>query len=176
MKNYYHNDKRKFTFFNLEIRNLDKIDIIILSLFLISIIVNILILTSFKESSLISVFTITFIIVNFMLIESSFLLRFRSIFFSIIWFFLSLIFLITSNNLGKIPFLTFLLFHILRIIFYYKYKREFIPYTAGRGKLYRYVCKIEGRGGYKEDRKFTKIFLFLGIIIILLCFLVETIK
>lgn len=169
MKNYYQNVERKFTILNLEIRKLDKFDFIILILFGFAIFLNILISKNYQEYLFESNLIISFIVINFMISTSSFLVRFRNIYFSLIWIVLSLIFLFTGNSIAKAPFLLFLLFHFLRFIFLQKYGREFIPYTSTKFKLYRYVSKIEGRGGYKEDRKFTKILIVLGILVILFC-------
>ena len=168
-KNYYQNVERRFTILHLEIRKFDFFDWISLSLFAVSVSID-LILISETKSKFISSLFISGIIANFIL-ATPFGIRFRNFYFSIIWFILSLIFLLNSTSFSKLPLLLFILYHILRLFFWKAYKKEFIPYSAGRGKLYRYVSKIEGRGGYKEDRMYMIIMILLGFVLFMYCLL-----
>lgn len=65
-----------------------------------------------------------------------------------------------------VPLVTFLLYHVVRAFFWRQYGKEFIPYQVTRGGYDRYVSKIEGRGGYKEDKKAMKILFWVGLILI----------
>lgn len=109
--------------------------------------------------------------IGFRTISSPFGLRFRNIYFSIIWLVLSLVLLIDNYFLSLIPISTFILYHIIRIIFWKKNNREFIPYQSGKGKMFRFKSYFEGRYGDLTDKKYTKILLGIGILIIGYCFI-----
>ena len=165
---------RKFTFGKLEIRKFTISDYLYLLVFSISVSYYLYASTYNPENR----FTLSLFIswlVGFQTISSPFGLRFRNIYFSFIWLFFSSIFLIKNNWLGYIPISTFILYHIIRIIFWKKYKREFIPYQTGRGAMFRHKSFFEGRSGSLEDKKFTKVLLFTGIMIILF-YLIQMIR
>jgi hypothetical protein len=166
--NYYQNVDRKFTILHLEIRKFDSIDIISIVLYAIAVTANLITAVYFPKNKIISEIIISGVISNFV-ITTAFGLRFRNIYFSAIWLLLSIFFLINGSSLSRMPILMFILYHILRLLFWKNYNKEFIPYTAVRGALLRYVSKTEGRGGYKEDRTYMKILLFFGFIIFMVC-------
>lgn len=104
-------------------------------------------------------------VVGFQTISSPFGLRFRNVYFSIIWLLLCSAFLIENYYLGIVPILTFALYHSVRLFFWRKYNREFIPYQVGRGALFRHRSFFEGRSGNNKDKLYTKILLAVGILI-----------
>ncbi|RTL13552.1 MAG: hypothetical protein EKK56_05305 [Flavobacteriaceae bacterium] len=161
---------RKFTIGKLEIRKFTISDYLYLLGFSISVSYYLYAVTYNTEKNFILSFFISWF-VGFQTISSPFGLRFRNIYFSLIWLFFSSIFLIENNWLGYIPISTFILYHVMRIIFWKKYNKEFIPYQTGRGSMFRHKSFFEGRSGGLKDKKFTKILLFAGILIILFCFI-----
>lgn len=164
MKNYYNDVERKFTIAKLEFRKFSVSDIIILSVFTLDVIVYFFITQYLPQKKFyITYFTAT--AAAYFIFTTPFGLRLRNIYFSAIWLVLSLLFLIKNFEIAQIPLLGFFTYHLIRLIFWAKYNKEFIPYEAGKGKLFRYVCKIEGRGGYKEDRFFMKILMVIGFFI-----------
>ncbi len=158
---------RKFTIGGLELRPLSSTDRIILTVYATAIMFQILTEYLLPQYKFHGLFLISFTI-GFLTVSTPFGLRFRGVYFSSIWFIVSIIFLTRGTSLSLIPINTFILYHILRFIFWKKYKKEFIPYDAVRGGYLRYVSKIEGRGGYKEDRQFMHLLLWTGIIIIMI--------
>src|SRR5690606_34663737 len=100
---------------------------------------------------------------------SPFGLRFRSVVFSLIWLVYTLICFLEFTPFTAMPLLIFLFYHILRWIFWLKYDMEFIPFEVTRRGYHRYVSKIEGRGGYKQDKIFMKILFWGGMIIFFSC-------
>jgi hypothetical protein len=58
---------------------------------------------------------------------------------------------------------------MIRLIFWTKYDREFIPFTVGRGALYRHISKIEHKGGSSIDKKYMKLLVTLGVIVNFIC-------
>jgi hypothetical protein len=103
-------------------------------------------------------------------------LRFRSIVFSVIWLLLSILFINKLYSITYFPISVFLLYHIIRLVFWGKYNREFIPFIAGRGQLFRRVNNPEKQGGTSKDKRFAKWFIGIGFLLFMVCILmmVET--
>lgn len=161
---------RKFIFGELEIRKFIISDYLYLTVYITGITLHLF----FKYYLLENKFTITLIMsffVGLQTISSPFGLRFRNIYFSLIWLLLSLILLFDNYFISLIPLSTFILYHIIRILFWKKYKREFIPYQTGKGSMYRFKSTFEGKSGNLEDKKYTKILLGSGTLVIFLCFI-----
>jgi len=158
---------RKFIIGGLELRPLSSTDRIILTIYATLILFQILTEYLLPQYKFPGLFLISFTI-GLLTVSTPFGLRFRSVYFSSIWFIVSIIFLTRGTSLSLIPINTFILYHILRFIFWKKYNKEFIPYDAVRGGYLRYVSKIEGRGGYKEDRQFMHLLLWTGIILVMI--------
>ena len=161
---------RKFTIAQLEVRSLNRVDILWLSIYTILISLTLYL----KAPNNKNYFAAELITVSFctgMIILSPFGLRLRSVYFSSIWFLLSLLFTFNNLSIVWIPILDFLVYHVIRIIFWKKYDREFIPFTVGRGALYRYVSKIENRGGSIKDKNYMKLLIVLGVILNFICLL-----
>lgn len=161
MKNYYSDTERKFTIAELEVRKLNSWDILVLSKFCLIVTIHLFL----KENDPQKAFCVTWVgslLTAYLIFTTPFGLKFRNINFSLIWLLLSLLFLYENYAIAQIPLIGFLIYHFFRLIFWKKYNREFIPYESGRGKLDRYVSKVEGRGGYKEDRAFMKLLIAVG--------------
>jgi hypothetical protein len=182
MKNYHSLKERKFTILQLEIRKFEISDIIILSIFFASILIQHFVSQIKPSDGFFGLWIISFII-YVGTINTPMGLRFRNIYFSTIWIVLCILFLANGTSLSIIPLATLLLYHGLRLIFWNRYKKEFIPYEVGIGRLKlknvfkmnltRFISKIEGRGGYKEDRNFMKWLVRIGFILFMICFLMS---
>lgn len=159
---------RKFIFGKLEIRKFIISDYLYLTAYIMGVAYYLFANKHIPESKFATSLIISFAI-GFQTISSPFGLRFRNIYFSIIWLILSLILLIDSYPLSLIPISTFILYHIIRIVFWKKNNREFIPYETGKGKMFRFKSYFEDRSGDLTDKKYTKILLASGILIIGFC-------
>ena len=170
MKNYYNSKERKFTILNLEVRTLSKTDLIIVIFFAAAIILHFLLRHFYPEAKVL-ISDMIFILVGLLTIATPFGIRFRSIYFSAIWIVLNLLLLLNIQSLALFPLFTFITYHVIRFIFWKVHKLEFIPFIAGRWHWIRYVSKIEGRGGYKEDRVYQMLLILIGLAILLFCIL-----
>jgi len=93
-----------------------------------------------------------------------FCIRFRNISFSIVWIVLSfLYYLIDKRPLTYTPLSLFFFYHLIRLVFFIIYKREFIPCSIGRGVNIPYFSKIDNRQSEKEDSVFMWIYFFLSL-------------
>lgn len=164
MNNYDRNSERKFTIAKLELRKFDTWDIVILSIFALAVI-SYLVLDEYHSQQKFQITYFSSYAAAFLIFTTAFGIRFRNIKFSVIWLILSLMFLYGNYPVAQIPLLGFVSYHIIRIIFWKIYKKEFIPYQLSRGGLFRYISKIEKKGGNKMDRFFTKILMAIGYVI-----------
>ncbi|WP_400262949.1 hypothetical protein ACFX5U_07700 [Sphingobacterium sp. SG20118] len=164
MNNSDRNSERKFTIAKLELRKFDTWDIVILSIFTLAV-VSYLVLDEYHSEKRFQITYFSSFAAAFLIFTTAFGLRFRNIKFSVIWLILSLMFLYENYPIAQIPLLGFVSYHIVRLIFWKMYKKEFIPYELGRGGLFRYISKIEKKGGNKTDRLFTKILLAIESVI-----------
>ncbi|MDR6761681.1 hypothetical protein J2Y38_001890 [Flavobacterium sp. 2755] len=160
---------RKFVFGKLEIRKFIISDYLYLAAYIIGVVYYLFATKYTPENKFVTSWIVSFV-VGFQTISSPFGLRFRNVYFSIIWLILSLILLIDNYFISLMPISTFILYHIIRLIFWKKNKREFIPYETGKGNMYRYKSSFEGKYGDLKDKKYTKILLRIGLLIIFLCF------
>jgi hypothetical protein len=152
MKNYYSDDERKFTFAKLEIRPLTKSDKIVLAVAAgLCLIQKVALVFSVSVSLYV---TSIAALLSMIITPSPFGLRYR-VKFSAIWLALSVLMAIKGGTVGFIPLIHFLLYHLLRWGFWRYHNLEFTPFYVGRGSPLRYVSKVEGRGGYREDRIYT---------------------
>ena len=168
-KNYYQTKERKFTFLNLEVRSLDGLDIFSLCLYGVAVIGHFSLQHidfSYKAAGIIAIpFTICFLTIT-----TPFGLRFKNVYFFLVWFLLSCVFLLAGTSLSYLPIGCFVLYQLIRLFFWRKYHKEFIPFEVVRGfKMYRFVSKNEGRGGYREDKHFMKWLFWLGAILFFCC-------
>lgn len=158
--------KRKFVIGKLEVRSLSVTDILWLSLLCICTIVHLFLQYYCPCKD----FGFRFFVVwftGFQTISSPIGLRFRSVYFSVIWIIFCMLLIDWNILYIYVPLLTFLLYHILRLIFFKKYNREFIPYNVGRGVMWRHTSEIEKASSKLEDKPFSKALLSIGMIIIL---------
>jgi hypothetical protein len=178
-KNYYNPTERRFTFLNLELRKLSPSDLIILSTFAVAIFTHFVATAHYPEKRFIGLFTIAYI-VGIFTITTSFGLRFRGVYFFMTWLALCLIFLFAETSLSLLPLGSFILYQVIRLLFWKKYSREFIPLQLVRAPLefskkalqmtfIRAVSKIEGRGGYKEDKQYMKWLVWIGFCLFMAC-------
>jgi hypothetical protein len=164
---------RQFTIGKLELRTLAARDILWLSALVTCTIIHVF-LKAYCPCKDFQFLFFTTSITGFQTITSPLGVRFRSIYFSIIWLLCCLLLIDTSFWISLFPLCTFVLHHIFRYIFYLKYKQEFIPYFMGKGGVWSHYSKIEKRRGNKKDKTFSYIKLFLGILIFfMLLFLFE---
>ncbi len=98
-------------------------------------------------------------------------LRFRSVYFSLLWLLLSsVLFLSDMNTINIYPLSAFVTYHITRNIFWHNHGREFIPFQAARwDKIYRYISKLEGRAGTAKDKRYMKVMLIAGFLLLMSC-------
>jgi hypothetical protein len=168
MENHTQSPERKFTIGNLEIRRLNLSDNLILASFSIAILIQFLIGYYEPSKKYWGVLFIPFII-GLATVSTPFGLKFRSVYFSVIWLTLSIVFLFNGTTMSRVPLYTFLFYHLICLLFWKKYDKEFIPLHAVRNGYIRYVSKIEGRGGYKEDRRCMRVLLWVGLALIMYC-------
>lgn len=165
---------RKFIFGRLEIRKLIISDFLYLAVYTSGLIYYFYASKCIPENKFITSWIMSFI-AGFQTISSPFGLRFRNIIFSILWLILSVVLLIDNYFISLIPIFTFILYHVIRIVFWKNNNREFIPYEIGKGNMYRYKSTFEGKYGDLKDKKYTKILFTIGLLIILFCF-IQTIR
>jgi hypothetical protein len=172
-------NERKFTYLKLEFRKLDNSDLLILLTFSICILSHFLLvqyLPNFKRFSLLFIGIATWAIT----ITTPIGLRFRNIYFFITWLILCFSFLWAGTSISYLPLSSFVLYQVVRIVFWKKYSKEFIPLTLIQAPLEfskrafslafeRTISKREGRGSYAEDRKFMKWLVRIGYLLFLLC-------
>lgn len=157
---------RTFIFGELELRKFIISDYLYLIAYFISVAYYLYVMEYNSENKL-AVSLFVSLAVGFQTISGPFGLRFRNVYFSMIWLLLSSVFVIENYYLGIVPILTFALYHSIRFVFWRKYNREFIPYEVGRGTLYRHSSFFEGRSGNNKDKRYTKILLAIGILIVM---------
>ena len=179
IKNYYNSEQRRFTYLNLELRKLSPFDIIILATYAIAILTHFVVTAHFPEKRFIGLVAISYI-VAFFTTTTPFGLRFRALYFFIIWLTLCLIFLLAGTSLSLLPLSSFILYQIIRLLFWKRYSKEFIPSQLVRAPLefskkalqmtfIRFVSKIEGRGAYQEDKRYMKWLVWIGFCLFMAC-------
>ena len=167
--------KRKYTVGGLEIRPLSVTDV----LWTIPLAFAVGLYRIFVIYCPCNVFTTGMVIavaVGFQTISSPFGIRFRSVYFSLIWVCIALFFIDIKNPLSYYILVTFMLYHVLRLVFYRRYSREFIPYQVVKGDMWPHHSRIEGRSSTIQDKRFTLILVITGFaLFLLLVILVENI-
>lgn len=160
---------RKFTIGELEFRSLSATDILCLSLFSLILLANILLFGELPKYRITSMVFLSFL-PGILTISTPFGLRFRNVWFSLIWLLLVLVFAFANNSsLVYFPLASFLLYHIIRMAFWKNYNREFIPFEIARGHYFRYRSQTEGKAGSQKDKNYMKILFWIGFIIFLCC-------
>lgn len=179
IKNYYNSTERKFTFLKLELRKVSVSDLVILVTYAFAIVTHFIITANFLEKRFLGLFAISFIVAYFTT-TTTFGLRFRNVYFFVPWLVFCLIFLFAGTSLSVLPLSTFILYQLIRLFFWKRYAKEFIPSQLVKSPLgfsskafqltfIREVSKIEGRGGYKEVKQYMKWLVRLGFCLIMIC-------
>lgn len=168
MKNYYEQVDRKFTFNRLEVRKLSEIDIFILTVYTLSVVIQLFLHYTWLIHGFMALWMISFII-GFLTITTPIGSKFRKVYFFSIWLANSCLLLISGTSFSLVPLLTFLLYQLIRYRFWKKFDKEFIPCQVTKDGYERYVSKIEGRGGYKEDKTYMKILFRVGMVLLMIC-------
>lgn len=155
-------------FLKLTLEPLDTLDILSLSIFLISIIINFYASHRIPRLQLINA-----IIVGFsswtLIVTGTFGIRFRKAYFSAMWFMFSIIILFQNYSVSYLPLLCFMHYQIFRLIFWNKYKREFIPFSVLKNGYYPFYSKAEGRSGTNKDKSTMKWIFRLGFVLFMIC-------
>ncbi|MVN23471.1 hypothetical protein GO621_18260 [Mucilaginibacter sp. HMF7410] len=160
--------QRIFIIGKLEVRRFTVADIIILSTFASAVLIQHYLLNNKPLKTGYGLFAISFV-VGVQTASSPLGLRFRSIYFSLVWLACCLFFSLNPYSLAKLPLLTFLAYHVIRLVFWKSHDREFIPFEAGRGRLFRHFSKTEGRVGGTKDKYFMKVLMITCFIILIYC-------
>ncbi|GAA4758771.1 MULTISPECIES: hypothetical protein [Flavobacterium] len=149
--------ERNFTIAKLEFRKLTDIDLLYITGYTIIVIANLFLDKGNNFNIKLQLTLFSSVVIGMQTCTTPFGLRFRNVYFSLIWFSLSLLFLINSYSLCYIPLITFIAYHIIRLVFWFRYDRELIPFFLAKGGSFRYKSKIENKAGNKNDRNFTYI-------------------
>lgn len=165
---------KKFTISKLEILKLNTIDILILSLFF-TIDIGRFCLNYYSYTEMYKFFCdLGFAGLLMVVFIGSFLIRFRNLVFSLIWLFLSIIYIIEGDRaLMLTPLLFLLLYHGVRYAFIRRYNREFIPPELGKGWAMNSVNESDGKVGGKEDTIYLRIIAWVGLLLILTCLVIS---
>lgn len=107
---------------------------------------------------------------SYLIIATSLGLKFKNILFALIWILLFSINLVISNNvfLASLPIAITGLYHVIRLIYWIKYKIEFIPLWMMRGGTFLRYSDSENRKANKNDREFSYSMFFIGSLIIMI--------
>ena len=158
---------RKFTILHLEIRRLSVQDILLLAAYLLLVITTLIKDQAYLPLQAWGIPLIVFL--NYILIcNTLFGLRFRSIYFSSIWGILSVIIISTNSAITLIPIFLFLFYHFIRLAFWKRHDREFIPLEVLKfGEMKIRYSNIENRGGDKTDERYMTILYWGGVTLLL---------
>ncbi len=173
IKNYYNSTERKFTFLKLEFRKFSVSDVVFLMIFAFGIVTHFVLNANSPDKRHFGIVAIGFIVAHFTT-TTPFGLRFRNVYFFVPWLVLCLIFLFAGTSFSVLPLSTFMLYQLIRLLFWKRYSKEFIPSQLVKPPLeftkkalqwtfIREVSKIEGRGGYKEDKQYMKWLVCIGL-------------
>ena len=137
---------RKYTILHLEIRRLDLNDIVSLAIFF-AIDIGRLCLNIFSQVEKYKVFyDVGFALLMIFIMVSSFAACFSSLYFSICWFLLSVLYIVEGDRaLSYVSLLLFLLCHIVRLLFILRCNTEFVPPEAMKGRFISVYSELEGR-------------------------------
>lgn len=167
---------RKFTFLKLEFRSFILTDYLYLTGFTILVLLSRFphffgLNNSFSYSG-----TINISLILSFLTAGPFGLRFRNVFFSIIWLILCLLFVVDGYYVTFVPLVLFFMYHIVRRCFWYYHKKELIPFHIAKGALFRHRSYFEQRSGTAIDKRYTKIIGVLSFLIFFIFFLLDTVN
>ena len=164
---------RKFTYGQLEIRRLSITDLAWIFIYLTLVLVTIILDRDNYVKEHYGTLFMTAAAVGFLTFQTQLGLRFRSVYFSCIWLIISFYIVDNEFTIMYYPLSVFLLYHIIRIVFWNKYEREFIPFIWNRGwkrsSFSRRVNNIENSGGSVKDLDFTRWLVGLSLVIFFIC-------
>jgi len=160
--------ERKFTIAKLEMRPFSITDLLWLSVIIIS---AALVLFLRLQHSCKEIYLSLFVsgMLGAQTISSPLGIRFRNIYFSVIWLLCSIILAWGPMGITWFLLLTFILYHVVRIIFHKMHHKEFVPYHSGKGSMWRHKSIIEGRVSGLQDKKVSKWLLISGLVLFMLC-------
>ncbi len=144
--------KRRLAYLNFKFNPLDKIDILILTLFFILFIAAKILkyhLPLWHFGILLSVGMFSWMCIY----TSTLGLRFSNFYFSLGWLVLSIGILEYRISVSYLPLVSFVTYSIFRLIFWRKKGREFIPFNRDRSGYSRFFSKTHGRVGGPADKR-----------------------
>jgi len=157
---------------------IDKIDIRILSVFNILVIIPYLLdfisidYKFIQVSKLLAGFFGLYVVIG-----TPLGLRFRNFNFVFLWLIPCLILLRFSQDyLNYWPLVSFIYYQIVRIIFWIKYKLEFIPLWVGKGGIDGRFSKLENRRSKYTDKKYMYVTFWGGIILMILTIICDGLR
>ena len=161
---------RKYTILHLEIRKLDLNDIVSLAIFF-AIDIGRLCLNIFSQAEKYKFFyDVGFAFLMIFIMVSAFAACFSSLYFSICWFLLSVLYIVEGDRaLSWVCLLLFLLCHIVRFLFMRRYNIEFVPSEPMKGRFTSVYSELEGRASDDRDNTYMKIIIWGAILILCSC-------
>lgn len=176
MSNFSPMNERSFLNQFLRTRKLTLWDNITLTaFFLVDIVCALITHTSIEDSNktkaliCIAVPFVAFYLIN----STSFSNRFTNFTLSVSWIILSISFIIFGQHtmmwFNCVPLLEFMLYQILRFLFWRKYSLEFIPADIYRNKVEDHHNEVEQRANNENDKRYMKYLLWIGMLILMGC-------
>lgn len=159
---------------HLEIRKLDLNDIISVAIFF-AIDIGRLCLNIFSQAEKYKFFyDVGFAFLIIFIVVSSFAACFSSLYFSICWFLLSVLYIVEGDRaLSYVCLLLFLLCQIVRLLFIRRYNMEFVPPEAMKGRFTSVYSKLEGRASDDRDNNYMKIIIWGAAMILFSCLMLS---
>jgi hypothetical protein len=106
--------------------------------------------------------------VALMTLSSGFIIRFRNLYFSLLWVGLSVGVGTLNLSCAILPLGAFAYYHIVRLTFWRRYHVEFIPWSVASNYHPSYY-DLEDRTGSALDLRYTKLYFRLGWLVLLIC-------
>ena len=159
---------------HLEIRKLDLNDIVSLAIFF-SLDIGRLCLNFFSEQGKYKfIYDAGFAFLMIFIIVSPFAACFSSLYFSICWFVLSVLYGVEgARALSYVCMLLFLLCHIVRLLFIRRYNIEFVPPEPMKGRMISVYSELEGRASDDRDNTYMKIIIWGAAFILFSCLMLS---
>ena len=158
----------------LEVRKLDLNDIVSLSIFF-ALDIGRLCLNIFSQAEKYKFFyDVGFAFLMIFIMVSSFAARFSSLYFSTCWFLLSVLYVVEGDRaLSYVSLLLFLLYHIVRLLFMLRYKMEFVPPEATKGRFISVYSELEDRSSDNRDNTYMKMIIWGATFILCSCIMLS---
>jgi len=111
------------------------------------------------------------------LILSSDAYRFTNLRFSLLFFFLGMLYVaLKFEPLSCVNILLFLYYHVLRLFFRKLYNKEFVPPEPNKSGFLAVYNSLENRKSNEDDNKYMRIMIWGGMGIFLICILLLSVK